>query len=124
VADERAELTHISNEILVAIRDRRRDALESALHPDFVQINEDGARLTRPAFVNAVVNADFQITALSFDFLSVDVLDDTGVVCGVQRGTVRLDDGKEVTSRSAFTDVFVRQNGAWALRVATSADLT
>ena len=123
MADDRGELIHISNEILVAIRDRNRTALEAVLHPDFVQINEDGARMERYAFVAAATSADFQITSLSFDFLSVDVLEDTGVVCGVQRGTVKLSSGGEKTSRTAFTDVFVRQSGVWKLRVATSADL-
>jgi hypothetical protein len=75
------------------------------------------------AFVGAAISADFTITSLSFDFLSVDVLEDTGVVCGVQRGTVKLGSGEEKTARTAFTDVFVRQSGAWKLRVATSADL-
>jgi hypothetical protein len=68
------------------------------------------------------VTSSYEITALSFDVLSVDVFGDTAVVCGVQRAVVRLQSG-EVTGRSAFTDVFVRHLNRWLLRLATSVDL-
>ena len=123
MADAVLELTHLSNTLLVAIRDRDRKALDAVLHADFVQINDAGVRTARAAFIDAIVSADFTITGLSFDFLSIDVIGETGVVCGVQRAAVRLASGEEVTGRAAFTDVFVKSGASWQIRVATSADL-
>jgi Domain of unknown function (DUF4440) len=123
VSDVRAELTQVSNDILDAIRHRNREALEAVLHSDFIQIDEHGVRISRGAFVDAVVNADFDIKALSFDSLSVEVFGAVGLVTGVQRARVRSAIEEDLTGRTAFTDVFVRTDGGWKLRVATSADL-
>jgi len=123
VSDAVRELTDLSHALLAAIRDHDRRALEGALHADFVQVNEAGVRTPRDAFLDAVASAEFHINELSFEFLSVDVVGDAGVVCGVQRAAVRLAGGEEVTGRSAFTDVFVNSGAGWRLRLATSADL-
>jgi hypothetical protein len=123
VADAVLDLTHLSNTLLVAIRDRDRKSLDAVLHADFVQINDAGARTARASFIDAVVSAEVHIKELSFDFLSVDVFGDTGVVCGVQRAAVQLASGEDVTGRTAFTDVFVTSGAGWQLRLATSADL-
>lgn len=122
-ANDTQELTEISHQLLTAIRGRDANALDRLLHGEFVQINEAGVRTKRDTFITAIATSSFEITALSFDFLSVDVFGDTAVVCGVQRAVVRLESGEEVTGRSAFTDVFVRHLNRWVLRLATSADL-
>ena len=123
MADTHAELTEISDRLMIAIRDRDGNALDAILHPDFVQINESGTRTPRDAFIAAATSGDFTIRALSFEFLSVDPVDAVGVVCGVQRAVVALPSEEEVTGRTAFTDVFVKNAGRWRVRVATSADL-
>jgi len=122
-SDAQQELTDISHAILAAIRHRDRAALDAALHRDFVQINEAGVRTARAAFIDGVIDADFDILDLTFDSLAVDVFGDAGVAAGVQRGRVWLATGDEATARTAFTDVFVKEGGRWLLRVATSADL-
>jgi hypothetical protein len=53
----------------------------------------------------------------------VDAFDAVGVVCGVQRAVVTLSTGEEVTARTSFTDVFVRNGAIWQLRIATSSEL-
>lgn len=117
------DLTDISHQLLTAIRGRDPNTLDRVLHGEFVQINEAGVRTKRDAFITAVVTSAYDISDLSFDFLSVDVIGDTGVVCGVQRAVVRLPGGENLTGRSVFTDVFVRNASGWQLRLATSADL-
>jgi len=123
VADAHAELTDLSNRLLVAIRNRDRTVLAAILHAEFVQINEAGARTARATFIDAVVSGDFTIKELSFEFLSVDVFDAIGVACGVQRAVVELASGEVVTGRTTFTDVFVTSGSRWQLRLATSVDL-
>jgi ketosteroid isomerase-like protein len=116
------DLTEISHQLLTAIRGRDANTLDRLLHGEFAQISEAGVRTKRDAFITAIATS-IEITALSFDFLSVDVFGDTAVVCGVQRAVVRLQSGEEITSRSAFTDVFVKNLNRWLLRLATSVDL-
>jgi hypothetical protein len=120
VSDATAGLTTLSEQILTAIRTRDRASLDQVLHSDFVQINETGVRTSRAAFIDAV----FVIKELSFEFLSVDAFEHVGVVCGVQRALVTLAGGEDVTARTSFTDVFVRNGAIWQLRIATSSELT
>lgn len=120
---ETRELIDISHRLLAAIRGRDPNTLDRVLHGEFVQINDAGVRAKRDSFITAVVTSAYEIRALSFDVLSVDVFGDTAVVCGVQRAVVTLQSGEEVTGRSAFTDVFVKNLNRWLLRVAMSADL-
>jgi Domain of unknown function (DUF4440) len=123
VSDATGGLNAVSQQILTAIRTRDRASLDLVLHADFVQINEAGLRTSRGAFIDHVVAADFLIKELSFEFLSVDAFEHVGVVCGVQRALVSLAGGEEVTARTSFTDVFVRNGETWQLRIATSSEL-
>lgn len=123
MSDATAGLTTLSQQILTAIRTRDRASLDQVLHSDFVQINETGVRTSRAAFIDDVVAAGFLINQLSFEFLSVDVFENLGVVCGVQRALVTLATGEEVTARTSFTDVFVKNGAIWQLRIATSSEL-
>jgi hypothetical protein len=118
-----SELADLSHQLLAAIQHRDRAVLDAVLHPEFVQISEHGVRTVRAAFIDAVIDADFDILDLAFDSLAIDVFGDVGVAAGVQRGRVWLATGDEAAGRTAFTDVFVRENGRWLLRLATSADL-
>ena len=118
-----SEIADLSHQILAAIQHRDRGVLDGVLHPEFVQINEAGVRTGRAAFIDAGIDADYDILDLTFDSLTIDVFGDVGVAAGVQRGRVWLATGDEATGRTAFTDVFVKENGRWLLRVATSADL-
>ena len=123
MSDARQELVDLSHQISAAILHRDRAALDAVLHPEFVQINEAGVRTARAAFIDAVCDSDLAITDLTFNHLSVEVFDQTGIVTGVQRARVRLANGDVVTGRTAFTDVFLKSGEAWRLRIATSADL-
>jgi hypothetical protein len=123
MSDATAGLTALSHQILTAIQTRDRASLDQVLHSEFVQINEAGVRTSRGAFIDAVVAADFAIKEFSFEFLSVDAFEQVAVVCGVQRALVTLVGGGDVTARTSFTDVFVRNGVIWQLRIATSSEL-
>jgi hypothetical protein len=117
------DLVRLSHDIADAIRRRDRPLLDAVLDADFVQIDEHGNRLSKAAFVHAIEASEFHIEALSFEMLSVEPFEDAAVVCGVQHAAVRLPTGDRVEGRTAFTDLFVRADGRWRLRVATSAEL-
>jgi ketosteroid isomerase-like protein len=117
-------LVDISHEILIAIQARDRASLERLLREDFVHIDEAGSRYGRAQFVAAIEGADYRIERLSFDSLSVEIVGDTAIVCGVQRGAVLLGGGQRVEGRTAFTDLFLRDASGWRLRLAASAELS
>ena len=122
-ADGSDELRRLSYELLEAIRTRSSPALHQILDQNFVQVNEAGARFGKLDFINAVQSSTYDIEHLSFEFLTIEIFATAGVVCGVQKAVVRMTDGAEVSGRTAFTDVFVRDTHGWRLRVATSAEL-
>jgi hypothetical protein len=117
------DLVRLSHDIADAIRRRDRPLLDAVLDADFVQIDEHGNRLSKAAFVHAIEASEFDIDTISFEMLSVEPFHDAAIVCGVQHAAVRLPSGDRVEGRTAFTDVFVRLDGRWRLRVATSAEL-
>jgi hypothetical protein len=117
------DLVRLSHDIADAIRRRDRALLDAVLDTDFVQIDEQGNRLSKAAFVHAIEASEFEIETISFEMLSIEPFHDAAVVCGVQHAAVRLPTGDRVDGRTAFTDLFVRSDGRWRLRVATSAEL-
>lgn len=117
------DLQRLSYELLEAIRTRNSPALHQVLDQDFVQVNEAGGRLGKLDFINAVQSSTYDVEQLSFEFLTIEIFATIGVVCGVQRAVVRMTDGTEVSGRTAFTDVFIRDTRGWRLRMATSAEL-
>jgi len=121
---DRADLERISRDILDAIRSRDRRALDAILVPEFVQIDERGNRQGKEAFIAGIETGDFHIDGIWFEMISVEPLDQSAIVCGVQRAQVRLPGGVRAEGRTAFTDVFVRGPAGWRLRLATSAELT
>jgi hypothetical protein len=64
---------------------------------------------------------DLEARSFGFDWIDVQIVDGAAVVAGVQRVDLVID-GKEVTSRAAFTDLFVIEDGGWRLAVAHSTD--
>ena len=123
MTDDTQDLIRISHDILHAIRDRDRATLERLLHPDFVGVGTAGACTARADFIEAVVNAPFQVTSLDFEWVAAQPLGATAMVAGVQRGEVVLADGARAESRGAFTDVFERVDGGWQIRAAHSVEL-
>jgi hypothetical protein len=65
--------------------------------------------------------ATFEAWSFGFDWIDVQIVDGAAVVAGVQRVDLVVD-GKELTSRAAFTDLFVIEDGGWRLAVAHSTD--
>lgn len=118
--DEIARLSHVILDAIVA-RDAR--TLDAWLDDDFVSLSAAGGRQHRREFIRAIAEASYTVIAASFEALEIELFDQVAVVVGIQRAEALLPDGARVTSRGAFTDVFVHKETGWRLRVAESTEL-
>ena len=84
--------------------------------------HDEIARLSH-VILDAIVAASYTVIAASFEALEIELFDQVAVVVGIQRAEALLPDGARVTSRGAFTDVFVHKETGWRLRVAESTEL-
>jgi hypothetical protein len=113
----------VSHRVLQAIVRRDAAVLEELLDTEFVHLDAGGTRTPRGEFITTVLSSTYTVLDAGFESLAVDVLGGLGVVNGVQRAEVSLGDGERVTSRSAFTDVFVATENGWRIRLARSMEL-
>jgi Domain of unknown function (DUF4440) len=110
----------VSTRLLQAIVRRDAAVLEELLDVGFVHLDGGGARTPRAEFIASVLSSTFTVLDAGFESLAVDVVGGLGVVNGIQRSEVALGDGERVVSRSVFTDVFVRTEKGWRIRLARS----
>jgi hypothetical protein len=120
-AEDRATLLALSQSVLQAIARHDTATLAACLSRRFVLLAPSG-RQDRDAFLAGVGGATFEARSFEFHWIDVEIFDTTAVVAGVQRVEVVVD-GREITSRAAFTDVFVIEDGGWRLAAAHSIDL-
>lgn len=117
-------LASVSQKILNAICSRDVASLGQVLADDFVHIGENGVRQSGAEFLAVVAGGDHTIKSLEFEHVAYEVFDEVGIVCGVQVAKVVLAGGEALTARTAFTDVFVWQEGEWRVRLVHSSDVS
>ena len=87
-------------------------ALERILAPEFVSTDSDGRLVTRAEMFARRKSGAVKFTEFTQDDYKVHVVGDTAVVPG--RSTLKgIRDGKNLSGRERWTDVFVRRNGSW-----------
>jgi ketosteroid isomerase-like protein len=118
------EILRLERQIMDAIRDRDAKALEPILSVDFVYRSPEG-EVGRADFVKNITNIPGRILSVEGKDLRVRLYGDTAVLTGVQLTVVRTDDGKELESIVAFTDIFVRvaRERRWRLALAHGVEL-
>ena len=117
------EILGIEREIMAAIEKKDAEALSRLLAGDFVHRTPEGEELSKDAFLKNIASIPFEILSVRGEGLKVSSFGETAVLTGVQKATVRNDDGGEEVGRGAFTDVFVRRGGRWLLVLAYSVEL-
>jgi ketosteroid isomerase-like protein len=117
--DERALLA-LEDAMLLAIRRRDPAGVAALLTDDFVLLVGDGAQAARGPFIEAASSIPGEILELAAEHLRARVVGGVGILAGLQRARVRLDDGTEVTEVQAFTDVCVRTPAGWRMALAHS----
>jgi len=87
-------------------------ALERILAPEFVSTDSDGRLTTRAETFARRKSGQVKFTAFTQDDYKVHLVGDTAIVTG--RSTIKgVRDGKDLTGRERWTDVFVQRNGRW-----------
>lgn len=117
--DERALLA-LEDAVLEAIRRRDPSALAACLTEDFVLLSPDGTETRREAFLRGATDIPGELLELSVQHLRAHVVAGIGVLTGLQRARVRLQDGVEVEDLQLFTDVCVRTGTGWRMALAHS----
>jgi ketosteroid isomerase-like protein len=118
-----AEVLEIEHRTFEAIARKDAAALGRLLADDFTYRSPGGSDVRKPEFLRNVAAIPLEIVSVEGEGLRVAVFGEAIVVTGVQRSTTRAADGAETTSRTAFTDVFVRRDGAWRLVLAYGIEL-
>jgi ketosteroid isomerase-like protein len=117
--DERALLA-LEDAMLLAIRRRDAAGVAALLTDDFLLLVGDGTEHARGPFIEAASSIPGEILELAAEHLRARVVGGVGILAGVQRARVRLEDGTEVTEVQAFTDVCVRTPDGWKMALAHS----
>ena len=116
------EILRLEREIMDAIRERDAKPLERILSDDFVYRSPEG-EVGRADFVKNLSAIPGRIVSVEGKDLRVRIYGETGVLTGVQLTVLRTDDGKELESIVAFTDIFIRRNRIWRLVLAHGVEL-
>jgi ketosteroid isomerase-like protein len=122
-ARAQAEVLEIEHRTFEAIARKDAAALGRLLADDFTYRSPGGSDVRKPEFLRNIAAIPLEIVSVEGEGLHVAVFGEAVVVTGVQRATTRAADGTETTSRTAFTDVFVRRDGAWHLVLAYGIEL-
>ena len=116
------EVLRLQREIMDAIRDKNAKALEPLLFDDFVYRSPEG-EVGRADFLKNIAAIPGRILSVEGRDMRVRLFGETAVMTGVQLSVVRTDDGKELESVVAFTDIFVRRDRRWRLALAHGVEL-
>jgi ketosteroid isomerase-like protein len=116
------EILRLEREMMHAIRDKDAKALEPILFDDFVYRSPEG-EVGRADFLKNITAIPGRILSIEGKDLRVRLFGEMAVLTGVQLSVVRTDDGKELESIVAFTDIFVRRNRRWRLALAHGVEL-
>lgn len=87
---------------------------DAILHEDFICISPAGVRVSRADYLADWASGFDAGRIPYFDYRDekIDVFDDTALLRSTNR-SVRLKDGVETVGMTMYTDVYVRQDGAW-----------
>jgi ketosteroid isomerase-like protein len=116
-------ILRLEHETMEAIKGKDTEALSRILAEDFIFRSPAAPDLTRGQFLNSIKAFPVKVQAIWGEELKVKVYGQTAVLTGLQRARTASADGKEETSASAFTDIFIRRKGRWLMVLAYSVDL-
>jgi ketosteroid isomerase-like protein len=116
------QVLRLEREAMDAIRDRDAKKLERILFDDFVYRSPEG-EVGRADFIKNITALPGRILSVEGKDLRVRLFGETAVLTGVQLTVVRTDNGKELESIVAFTDIFIRRDRHWRLALAHGVEL-
>lgn len=116
------EVLRLERQMMDAIRDKNAKALEPILFDDFVYRSPEG-EVGRADFLKNINALPGRLLSVEGKDLRVRIFGEMAVLTGVQLTVLRTDDGKELESLVAFTDIFVRRERRWRLALAHGVEL-
>lgn len=84
------------------------------IHPQFVHISSKGKWVGRAQYLSDWKTGFDPTVILYWDYRSekITVIGTTALVRSVNKFTI-LENGKEITAMSQYTDIYVKENGTW-----------
>ena len=109
----------LERDLFAALQKKDAAALKSLLAEEFTLRVPGSPDVGRDQFIAGVlaIPGTLEVTG---DGVDARVIGDVGVITGMQRGQVKLDDGRKVDDVQVFTDIAVYRDGRWQLALAHS----
>ena len=87
---------------------------DAILHKDFICIDPNGRRVGREEYLTRWANQFDAARIPYYDYRDekIDVFGDTALLRATTK-SVRMVDGAETVGMTMYTDIYVRENGAW-----------
>ena len=113
-ADASAELMKMEHDMLAALLKKDAAAFGKHFHDDAVLTTPDGSAQTKAQLLGDVKSGALVLEASSISDMKVKVHGDAAVVTYITTDKGKYK-GQDISGRFRWTDVFVRQGGAWQL---------
>ena len=113
----------LERDIFAAIQKKDVGELERLIAVDFVLRQLGQPDQDRRQFLAGIQTLPGTLEVVG-ENLDARVVGDTGVIMGIQRSKVKLDDGRLIEDAQIFTDVAVFREGRWQLALAHSSPLS
>jgi hypothetical protein len=107
-------LTKIENDWIEAALKHDAATVERILADEFVAIGPSGKTSTKAQIVDLTKPGGYTAEALSINNVNVRVFGDAAVVTYTQSEKSQ-NQGRDLSGRSVWTDVFVKRNGRWQI---------
>ena len=118
-------LTQMSWDEANAFKNYDTAALDRILADDWVLVAVDGQRHTKADLLGELKAHKGALTSVTLDSIVVRVFGDTAVVTGNDEEKHISFDGKDVSGRYAWTDVYVKQkDGRWRIVASHASKIT
>ena len=105
-------LKQLETDWVQAMKDGNTARLNEILADDWVGINDDGSKATKQNYVGDVKSGKFKIESFEIGPMDVKMLGNVGVVQGSDTDKSSYD-GKDVSGKYVWTDVYVKHGGKW-----------
>jgi ketosteroid isomerase-like protein len=106
------DITRIEKEMVAAVLKGDTGPSNRYLADQYIFTGPDGATMGKAESINDLKSGSLKLQAATLDDMKVQVYGDTAVVTysSNDKGTYK---GKDISGKTRWTDVFVKQNGRW-----------
>jgi ketosteroid isomerase-like protein len=113
-------LKGLEREWAVAIKAGDGDRIGQILGEDWIEVSNDGKKLTRPQLIAGVKSGRVKVESIEFGPFEVKVLGDVAVVQG-SHVEVSTTNGQRTRGEVVWMDVFANRDGKWVVVRSQSA---